>query len=143
MPLAWGSISFNLSGPSDLHAFEAVGEAAAVQFLQARQFGWAGGDDNLAADFIGNIVGVAKRHELGAAADAALGFQRSRPVVQARNESRRCYCRSDGAPVALLSRAAAPDIGMGRGDFQRRGQAEDAAADDRQIVLRRHESGQG
>ena len=82
MPLAWGSISFNLLRADDLHAFEAVGEAAAVEFLQARQFGLAGGDDDFAADFIGYIVGVAKRHQLGAAADATLGFERPRPVVK-------------------------------------------------------------
>ena len=66
----------------DFHAFETVGVAATVQFFQTRQFGFAGGDDDLAADFIGDVVGVAKCHQLCAAADAASRFQRSRPIVK-------------------------------------------------------------
>ena len=62
---------------------QAVGLAALQQFLKSGNLFFAGGDDDLAADFILQVVLAAELHHGRGALDAKLGFQGTRLVVDA------------------------------------------------------------
>jgi hypothetical protein len=54
---------------------EPIGESAALQLVQARQFFLGGGDDHLTANFIRDAILIAKCHQFFAAGDARARFQ--------------------------------------------------------------------
>jgi len=82
-----GRVGFQFLEPfrtDNVQPLKAVGDAAPVQFLKARQFLLAGGDDDFAADLIGHRVLVAEVNELFAPGDAGMRFERTWAVIKSR-----------------------------------------------------------
>ena len=133
-----GGVGFDLAelgGVEPLEAFEAILLTADFEVAEAGEFGFGGGDDDLAADVVGDGVLAAEFGHEPDSADGEAGLQRARLVVESAVE--------DTAVVRALVAAGGvfffKNANGGARFFQKQvagdGETHDASADDDKVVF--------
>lgn len=79
-----GFVAGDLFGAEGSDLLEAVGCGPILQRSESGEFAWVCGDDDFAADFVRNVVLLAKCEKLAVAVAAIEGFERAWLVVNAR-----------------------------------------------------------
>ena len=111
-------------------AFESVGGAALVQGAQALDFDFAGGDHELAADFVRDGVLLAERHHLADAGNGQPGFHGTRLVIEAAVQHAAVVAGLVASHARLLFQQGDARAGKSFTQLVGGGQAHDASADD-------------
>jgi hypothetical protein len=133
-----GGVGFDLAelgGVEPLEAFEAILLAAGFEVAEALDFGFAGGDNDLAADLMGDGVLAA---EIGHEPDSAhgkAGFQRAVLVVESAVENTAVVRALVAAGAILFFKNANGGARFFQKQLAGDGQAHDASADDDKVVL--------
>ena len=124
-----------LGGAEPLEAFEAVFAAADFEVAEAGEFGFGGGDDDFAADVVGDGVFAA---EIGHQADSAHGkpgFQRAGFVVKAAVEDAAVVRALMAAGGVFFFKDANGGTGLADEQFTGDGETDDASADDKMVMF--------
>ena len=114
----------------EAEAGEAVGGAAFVEAVEAFEFGFVGGDDEFAADFVGDGVGLAEGDHFADAGDGEPGLEGAGLVVEAGVEDAAVVAGLVLAGAALFFEEGDGGAGTGEEEFVGGGETDDAAADD-------------
>ena len=112
---------------------QAIGAAALVDRLQARQLALVGGHDDLAAPFPADPVGVAEFLHEPRALDAEAGLQRAGLVVDAGMDDAAVVARLVGGQTWFLVEDGDAGAGVGLREGQGGRQPDDTAPDERDI----------
>ena len=126
---------FSLVEPAE--AFEAVGGATIEELSEAGDFVLGDGDDEFAADLMGNVVLFAELNHSPDAIDGELGFERARLIVEAGVEDAAVVAALVLADLGFLLDDGDPGVGPAELGLVGGGQANDAAADDGEAIGRR------
>ena len=135
-PLDPGAVGFDLAdfvGGEGTQAIEAVGDAAATEFLESRQFKGVGGDDNFATNLVRDGFGTAEVEELLITGSAVGGFETSGFVVEAGVDDAAVVSGLMAGRGGFLFDEDEPGSGSGLEQFECGGEADDATADDEDI----------
>ncbi len=133
-----GGMGFDLAdlgGVEPLEAFEAVLLAADFEVTQALDFGFCGGDNDLAADLMGDGVLATEFGHEPDSADGEAGFQRTGLVVEAAVEDAAVVRALVAAGAILFFKDANGCTGLADEQFTGCGQADDTAPDDDEVVF--------
>ncbi len=118
-----------------LEARDAVRDAAAVQLFETRQLFFAGRHDDFAAQVVLDALGVAKLEQRLHARDAVLRLERPRRVVDAGVDHAAVVPRLVLRQRVLFVDDADLVARVLLRDLHRRSYADDAATDDRDVVV--------
>lgn len=133
-----GSVGLDLAelgGVEPLEAFEAVLLAADFEVTQALDFGFGGGDNDLAADVVGDGVLAAEIGHEPDSADGKAGFQRAGLVVEAAVEDTAVVRALVAAGGVFFFKDANGCTGLADEQFTGDGETHDASADDDKVVF--------
>jgi hypothetical protein len=108
--------------------------AAALELIQALELRAVGRDDHLAAALERDRPAFAVLIHLACAFDAEPRLQRAGHVVDARVDHARVVARLVGADLALALEHADAGLRVARKQLAGHGEADDAAADDREVA---------
>ena len=120
-------------GPDLLEAGHLVGQGPLLERLQAAELDVVEGHDQLARALDGHAVGLAVGLQVGLALAAQPRLQRTRPVVEPGMEDAAVVAGLVGRDRGLLLEDDDAQVGLALEQAQRRGQADDAGADDGHI----------
>ena len=112
---------------------QAVGIAALEQFLESWDFRFAGGDDDLAANFILQIVFAAELHHGGRSLDAKFRLQGSRLVVDARVNDAAIVPALVASHAVFFFDEQQPQMGKQPGAMHRGRETHDTSADNHDV----------
>jgi hypothetical protein len=117
----------------------AVRARSALELVEARQLLAAGGDDQLAAAVERDPAGFAEPVEEARAAHAELRLQRARLVIDAGVDHAGVGAGLDGPDAILALEDADPARAVAQRQLAGDGEADDSAADDRDVASLGHE----
>jgi hypothetical protein len=109
--------------------------AADFEVTQALDFGFGGGDNDLAADVVGDGVLAAEIGHEPDSADGKAGFQRAGLVVEAAVEDTAVVRALVAAGGVFFFKDANGCTGLADEQFTGCGQADDTAPDDDEVVF--------
>ena len=133
-----GGLGFDLAEPcgvEPLEAFEAVFAASGFEVAEAGDFGLVGGDDDLAADFMGDSVLAAEPGHKPNPAQGEPGLQRAWLVVEPAVEDAAVVRALMAAGAVFFFKDADRRAPLAKQQLAGDGEAYDAAADDEMVVV--------
>ena len=121
-------------GADHFQPFDPVGRAAAMEFLQPRQFIFRRSHDDLAAAFVWNVVPIAEVGQQLSAPHARLGLERAGLVIDAGVDDSAVVAGLMRRQPVLFFEHARTNARILAGDFQGGRQAENATADHTDVI---------